>query len=477
MTFVSIEFFILFIITAALVAAFKGKRQRQIILLVVSYIFYAYWDIRFLTLLVGQTIISFIQARKIAEAESNKKKKQYCIVGSIVLLGILGFFKYFNFFMDNVERLLGLNIPALQIILPIGISFYTFQTMSYLLDVYWGKLEARKGFLDVALYISFFPQLVAGPIMRASDFLPQLDENHEIKKKNVQDGLQIFLFGLIKKIVIADRLAVCVDAVFAMPAAYDTPSIICAVVAYSLQIYCDFSGYSDMAIGVAKFFGYNLCQNFNLPYLSQNPTEFWKRWHISLSSWLQDYLYIPLGGNRNGKIRTYVNLMLTMVIGGLWHGANWTFIIWGTLHGGALVVHKWYIVFKNRYFAQSVSKSTEKLFAVLSAVCMYIFACLCWVFFRAQDVQSALLILHRIFVWSSGIHYIYVFTIIYGVLIWGCYLVAVCRDKTAGRHKINGFYPLLDLNKFASKIIICLIVWLILAFSYGGDTAFVYFQF
>lgn len=477
MTFVSIEFFILFIITAVLVYIFKGKRQRQIILLAASYIFYAYWDIRFLSLLIGQTIVSFYLAGKIAETEITKKKKQYCATGIIVLLGVLGFFKYFNFFLDNVDRLSGLNIPALHIVLPIGISFYTFQTMSYLIDVYRGNLEARKDFRDVALYISFFPQLVAGPIMRASDFLPQLDVNHEIEKKNVQEGFQIFLFGLIKKTVIADRLAVCVDAVFTVPAAYDTPSIICAVAAYSLQIYCDFSGYSDMAIGVARFFGYDLCRNFNLPYLSQNPTEFWKRWHISLSSWLQDYLYIPLGGNRKGKVRTYVNLMLTMVIGGLWHGANWTFIIWGTLHGGALVAHKWYTVLKKKYLTQGGNKTAGKLSAVLSAVCMYIFACICWVFFRAQDIQSALLILRRMFVWSSGIHYIYVFTIIYGILVWGCYLAAIYRAKSKREHKINGFYPLLDLDTFSGKIIICLIIWLVLAFSYGGDTAFVYFQF
>lgn len=475
MTFVSIEFLILFLMTTLLISKFKGKKQRQIILLGVSYVFYAYWDIRFLTLLIGQTIVCFFLAREIGETESVKKKKQCCAAGIIVLLSVLGFFKYFNFFLDNVDRLLGLDIPALHIILPIGISFYTFQAMSYLIDVYRRNLEARKDFLDVALYISFFPQLVAGPIMRASDFFPQLDVNHGIEKKNVQEGIQIFLFGLLKKAVIADRLAVCVDAVFEAPIAYDTASIICAVVAYSLQIYCDFSGYSDMAIGVARFFGYELCENFNLPYLSQNPTEFWKRWHISLSLWLQDYLYISMGGNRKGKIRTYVNLMLTMVIGGLWHGANWTFVVWGTLHGGALVVHKWYIKLKKKYSIHDKGPLRRKVLAVLSAICMYAFACICWVFFRAQNMQSALLILRRMFIWSSGIHYIYVYTIIYGILVLGCYIVAVYKSN--GEQKINGFYPLLDLEKFSSKVIVCLIIWLILAFSYGGDTAFVYFQF
>ncbi len=338
MSFMSVEFFILFFFTVILFTKVKTNYGKNLLLLAVSYFFYAYWDVRFLFLLIGLTWVNWFLAKKM---DTCMHRRRLCVIGVAVSLSVLGIFKYFNFFLNTAYQLVGVKDGnIMNIILPVGISFYTFQSMSYLIDVYRGKIAARKDFLTVALYVAFFPQLVAGPIVRASDLLPQLDEEHIIQKKNVEAGLQIFLMGVVKKIVIANRLAVCVDAVFAAPAAYDGASILCAVFSYSIQIYCDFSGYSDMAVGIARFFGYDLCRNFNLPYISKNPTEFWKRWHISLSSWLQDYVYIPLGGNRKGKIRTYINLFLTMILGGLWHGASWHFVVWGGVHGGALIVHK-----------------------------------------------------------------------------------------------------------------------------------------
>jgi alginate O-acetyltransferase complex protein AlgI len=278
MSFVSLAFLLLFLASYLLSRLSKTREQKHIVLLIASYLFYAYWDARFLLLLILQTYISYLLAKRIARATEKKTAKRWMVLGVSISLMILGFFKYFNFFVQSFADLFGISsLGALNIILPVGISFYTFQALSYLIDVYRGKLKACDQFVKISLYISFFPQLVAGPIVRASDFLPQLEEDRPMNRENLVDGLQIFLFGLIKKIVIADRLAVCVDAVFATPASYSGLSLFLAVVAYSMQIYCDFSGYSDMAIGVAKTFGYDLCKNFDMPYLSKNPTEFWKR--------------------------------------------------------------------------------------------------------------------------------------------------------------------------------------------------------
>ncbi len=472
MSFVSLAFALLFITTYIAGKLCKTREQKHIVLLLASYVFYAYWDARFLLLLVFQTFVSYFLAKKIESATERKHAKRFVVLGVSVSLAILGFFKYFNFFIGSFTRLFGIaNAGALNIILPVGISFYTFQALSYLIDVYRGRLKACDRFVKISLYISFFPQLVAGPIVRASDFLPQLDEDRQMNRENLVEGLQIFLFGLIKKIVIADRLAVGVDAVFAAPLSYSGLSIALAVVSYSIQIYCDFSGYSDMAIGVAKTFGYDLCKNFNMPYLSRNPTEFWRRWHISLSTWLRDYLYIPLGGNRKGKARTNVNLMLTMLLGGLWHGANWQMVFWGALHGGALVVHK---TFREQTDARGLSFKNnvlKKTAAVLSVVGMYLFTCLCWIFFRAQSFSDATTMITRILTNADGIRYYYVYTFIYAAIIAAAYAVGSLKNRG------NGFYPLLDFSKFYSKVLILLVILLTLMFFYVGDTAFIYFQF
>lgn len=468
MTFISLPFAYLFLITFILYWQLKSIRARHFVLLIASYTFYAWWNIRLLALLVGLTFVSYSLGVLIERSTSNVVKKRVCAVGIIVSLMVLGFFKYFNFFRDAIISVLGLRATdAINIILPIGISFYTFQAMSYLIDVYRGVIKARKSFVEVSLYISFFPQLVAGPIVRAKDFLPQLDINHEITKANVERAVQIFVIGMFKKCVIADRLAVCVDAVYASPKAYDGPSLICAALAYSMQIYCDFSGYSDMAIGVAKVFGYDLRENFNLPYLSKNPTEFWKRWHISLSSWLQDYLYIPLGGNRKGKIRTYINLFLTMLLGGLWHGANWTFVVWGALHGLALIVHK--------LWSKSVAKlpvaKGKTISTILSMIATTIFATICWIFFRAQTFETAFSVIRGIFTWQPGVHYIYVYTVVYGIILLVAHVFIYL--KNSGQYK----YPTVSLETWWGKFLICFEIMLIFLFAYGGNTAFVYFQF
>lgn len=472
MSFVSMAFLLLFVGSYLGSKLSKTREQKHIVLLIASYLFYGYWDVRFLLLLILQTYISYILAKQIARATEQKRAKTFMLIGVSISLAILGFFKYFNFFVESFAQLFGISsLGTLNIILPVGISFYTFQALSYLIDVYRKQLKACDRFLNISLYISFFPQLVAGPIVRASDFLPQLDEDRPMTRENFVDGMQIFLFGLIKKVVIADRLAVCVDAAFASPASYSGLSLFLAVVAYSIQIYCDFSGYSDMAIGVAKTFGYDLCKNFDMPYLSQNPTELWQRWHISLSTWLRDYLYIPLGGNRKGKVRTKINLMLTMLLGGLWHGANWQMVLWGALHGGALVVHKTVREQSNRRGIHIHNAWLKRIVSVVSVIATYLFTCLCWVFFRAQSFPDAITILSRIATGAEGIRYYYVFTFLFvGV-------IAIATAIGAVKNQRHGFYPVLDLSKFWNKVILILAILLTLMFFYAGDTAFIYFQF
>ncbi len=472
MSFVSLAFVLLFAATYLSSRLCKTRDQKHAVLLAASYIFYAYWDVRFLALLVLQTYISYFLAKKIDRSATKRQSKRFLILGVSVSLAILGFFKYFNFFVESFILLFGIeNSNSLNIILPVGISFYTFQALSYLIDVYRKKLKASDRFVKISLYISFFPQLVAGPIVRASDFLPQLNEERPMTNVNLVEGLQMFLFGLIKKIVIADRLAVAVDAVFASPVSYSGLSIFLAVIAYSIQIYCDFSGYSDMAIGVAKTLGYDLCHNFNMPYISKNPSEFWGRWHISLSSWLRDYLYIPLGGNRKGKTRTKINLMLTMLLGGLWHGANWQMVFWGALHGGALIVHKTFREQCDRRGLTIKDDLLKKTVSILSVIGMYLFTCLCWIFFRAASFSDAVTMISRILTNADGVRYYYVFTFIYAAIIGIAFAVGIVKNRG------NGFYPLLNFNRFISKVIIILVILLTFMFFYAGDTAFIYFQF
>lgn len=325
MSFASIDFILFFLCTitvVVLIQKYFGIKIKEIFLLCVSYFFYGYWDWRFCFLLLFITICSYMVSKKL-------NNRGVYLIGILVPLAVLGFFKYFNFFLDSISIVLGEDIGTLKIILPVGISFYTFQALSYVIDVKRGKIKPESDFVKLALYLSFFPQLVAGPIVKAADFLPQLKEERKVTWNDISCGLQMFIFGLFKKIVLADRISVFVDDVFYAPSAFQWSTIVLAVISYSLQIYFDFSGYSDMAIGCAKCLGYDFKCNFNLPYISQNVTEFWRRWHISLSTWLREYIYIPLGGNKKGRCRQYINLFLTMLLGGLWHGASWTFVLWG----------------------------------------------------------------------------------------------------------------------------------------------------
>ena len=343
-----VEFrFLLFFLGAFLVYWTLGNgTARKAWLLLCSYVFYAAWDWRFLGLVLASTLIDYFVGRGLSRERRPKIRTALVLTSVVGNLGILGFFKYWNFFAQSGGELFDwLGIPyhpqvLSSLVLPVGISFYTFQTLSYSIDVYRGKLQPTRSLLDLALFVGFFPQLVAGPIVRASKFLPQLGRIHVFEQIEFRRWLVLFLVGFFKKACISDNLAPIVDRYFAQPEAYTALAAWTAVLFFAVQIYCDFSGYSDMAIACAGMLGYRLGENFDAPYLASNITAFWRRWHISLSSWLRDYLYIPLGGNRGSRLTMYRNILLTMILGGLWHGARWNFVIWGALHGIALIAHK-----------------------------------------------------------------------------------------------------------------------------------------
>lgn len=361
-------------------------RAQNFFLLLASYFFYGFWDWRFLSLLLVSTVVDFVVARGIAAASGPRQRRSLLIVSVCTNLGILGFFKYFNFFVDSFREMVGiigfqLETGLLEVVLPVGISFYTFQTMSYTIDVYRGTARPERSLLNFALYVAFFPQLVAGPIERATHLLPQIAAPRKPRWEMFSSGAWLILWGLYKKVFVADNLAKIVDPVYADPASASGFLILVATYAFAFQIYADFSGYTDIARGTAKLMGFDIMLNFKLPYFATDPSDFWKRWHISLSQWLRDYLYIPLGGNRLGEWLTCRNLMITMALGGLWHGAAWNFVLWGIYHGFLLVLFRkwggW------RRFAGSTALETR----LLAIFVMFHLSCLGWVFFRIPEIN------------------------------------------------------------------------------------------
>jgi alginate O-acetyltransferase complex protein AlgI len=350
----------------------------------------------YFVLLILATVVDFSLAKMIYYARNQVTKKFYIAVTLMVNLGMLGYFKYTNFLYESFFWNSASQFQPLDIFLPVGVSFFTFQSLSYTLDVYRGELKPVDNILDYAFFVSFFPQLVAGPIVRASDFLPQIDKPTIVTREMFGKAVFLIGCGLFKKAVISDYISVnFIDRVFDAPALYSGVENLVAVYGYALQIYCDFSGYSDMAIGIALLLGFHFPINFNAPYQSRNITEFWRRWHISLSTWLRDYLYISLGGNRKGKFRTYLNQLLTMLLGGLWHGASWRFIIWGAFHGVALSVHKFYRSVFNKS-PESQSAHDGFFGKLVSILLTFHFVCFCWIFFRASSIETALDMMRQI---------------------------------------------------------------------------------
>ena len=344
MVFNSIQFLLFFVVVYGAYRLLPHRPQNWL-LLAASYWFYAAWDWRFLGLLIGSTVIDYAVARYLERTADGRRRRWAVAVSLAFNLGVLGFFKYFGFFSDNLRVLLSgigldVSLPMLRVLLPIGISFYTFMTMSYVIDVYRREIEPTRDFLDFAVFVAFFPHLVAGPILRASSLIPQIARPRRPPAAQIPAGLWLIGWGRFKKILVADNLGHIADAVFAPGASPSGPEVLIGVYAFAFQIYGDFSGYSDIAIGLSKLMGIELSINFLFPYSVRSPQEFWRHWHISLSTWLRDYLYVPLGGNRKGRLLTYRNLMITMLLGGLWHGAAWPFVIWGAYQGSLLVVYR-----------------------------------------------------------------------------------------------------------------------------------------
>lgn len=463
MLFVEFRFFIFFTAVFAITWLLKSNGQRKAFLLAASYVFYGAWDWRFLSLIIFSTLVDYILARRIEATQPDRKRKQYLTLSIITNLGMLGFFKYFGFFTDSFvvfSDMMGFSVNrvTLDIVLPVGISFYTFQTMSYTIDVYRRKIAAEKSLLDVGFYVAFFPQLVAGPIVRAIDFLPQLARKREIKDVAFKALILLFIIGFIKKACISDNIAPYVDMVFEDPQAYSALSIRVAIMLYAAQIYCDFSGYTDMAIACAGLLGYHLPRNFNAPYLATSIIDFWHRWHISLSTWLRDYLYIPLGGNRYGSWHRYRNIMITMLLGGLWHGAAWTFVIWGGLHGIALSA--------NHLWNERVGKSLGIIAGWFLTICI---VCLCWIFFRSDTLSEALY-LSGVYLMgdAKGADNFKALIIALPAILFFVHLVWY-------KYKLEDYFS--KVNNLLFSVLIGLLIALAVAFIPTGYKPFIYFQF
>ena len=402
MLFPTLEFGIFFLIVFTVSWGLRWTHTpRKYFLVAASYFFYGWWDWRFTLLLFATTVINYLGGLALGRLKGRRLRK--CVVGLTVAvdLGVLGFFKYYGFFLTSLDALLtsiGLHrdLPFMEIILPIGISFFTFQGISYVVDVYRGHVAAERSLLDVALFKSFFPQLVAGPIVRAADFIPQLHAPARLTREHVAVGTVLVLTGLLKKMVIANYLATdLVDPVFFDPTAAGPLDLLVAVYGYAIQIYCDFSGYSDIAIGIAALLGYRFRDNFDQPYRASSLQDFWRRWHISLSTWLRDYLYIPLGGNRHGEWKSYRNLFITMFLGGVWHGAAWNFVVWGSFHGAMLGVERWARVKLHEFaphdedFPGVLARLGDKAQHIVGVLWTFHLVCFAWIFFRADSFATA----------------------------------------------------------------------------------------
>lgn len=446
------------------------KSYKNIFLLAASYFFYGYWDWRFCLLLLLSTIVDYYIGLWIHNKEDVKRRKLLLYTSLSVNLGILGFFKYFNFFIDSFQTMingLGGNVDSLHlnIILPVGISFYTFQTLSYTFDVYRKKLEPTNNIIDFALFVSFFPQLVAGPIERAKDLLPQLYNKLSPTKDQLKEGATLLVLGLFRKVMIGDTAGRIVDHIFGNLHLYKSIEIIAAVLLFGIQIYADFSGYSKIARGTAKLLGIELMVNFEQPYLSRNITEFWRRWHISLSSWLKDYLYITLGGNRKGQARTYINLMITMLLGGLWHGASWNFVIWGGLHGFYLAAHKFFSKGKTEYDPITRLKDIPKVMLT------FVLVAFTWLFFRATSWESTQQIFSTIFDWQAS-EYAHIFT----QILLSYFVLTFALDIIENRFGHTFVLRFKSISIRLGILISLFVVTLIYIFQ-SKPLPFIYFQF
>ena len=456
MVFNSIDFIYFFIIFTTIYFLFKNNFQHQnYFILISSLIFYSFWDYRFVFLLIVSTTIDYFFGLLIYNEKQYKSKKLYLVLSISINLLFLFYFKYCNFFINSSNTIfnflnIDIKLSFLNIILPIGISFYTFHSLSYIIDIYWGKITPTKNYIAYASFVCFFPQLVAGPISRAGDMLPKFLRKRVVDYEKILEGVSQIIFGFFKKIVVADSIALYVDNSYNNLHVISDFQILLSVLFYSIQIYCDFSGYTDIALGLGKIFGIEFKLNFDRPYLSKNFSEFWKKWHISLSSWLRDYLYIPLGGNKYGNFNTNRNLFLTMLLGGLWHGASYNFIIWGSLHGLYLVLGKYIKLNINSFIS----------------ICITFFVTtLTWVFFRSQSFNDSIYIINRIFNLNT-FNLLEIFTVVKCL-----YLIILLSILDLF------FYNYFTKDNTRRYILNLFILLNILMFATFSSNAFIYFQF
>lgn len=469
MIFSSGLFWFLFILFLPIYAFLKNRRW-QMLVFVVAFSLYFYYKSSgwFFLLLVCTSLLDWILSRVLVKLDSKGAKKTCVAVSIVTSLSILGYFKYANFFLWNWNQMVEGNFQPLDIILPVGISFYTFQSISYIVDVYKGRVAPTRTWIEYMFFLSFFPALVAGPIVRADYFLPQVKQNNRPKCDEIYLGFWMIILGIIKKAIIADYISQYNDLIFSSPTGYSGFESLMGVIGYTMQIYCDFSGYSDMAIGIALIMGFKLCPNFDFPYKSKNLTEFWRRWHISLSSWLRDYLYIPLGGNRKGTIRTYVNNFLTMLIGGLWHGAAWKFVFWGAMHGVGLAVHK-----ATKPLLDKIPNNYPV--KVLSWTVTIVYVSLLWVFFRAASWTDSWLIIKNIFTNFSVTHIVPFLEVRY---VWCVMMAIIIFSHAMPRRWYEKMGEIFVSSNWIIKMLIFIVVVQFVVQFMSEDVApFIYFQF
>jgi D-alanyl-lipoteichoic acid acyltransferase DltB (MBOAT superfamily) len=469
-SFIFIQFFIL-VYTAYLLLS-KNFKAQNILLLIASYIFYGYWDWRFLLLLFTSTSIDFVISKNIYKTDNRQRRKLLLMLSIFANLSILGFFKYFNFFASSFVDLLNLiGIQAddvtIKILLPVGISFYTFQTLSYTIDVYRGQLKPADKLHDFALYLSFFPQLVAGPIERATHLLPQIISPRKIELAQVNAGIFLILWGYFKKLVIADNLSQIANPIFDNYSQYQGLDLVIGILAFTIQIYCDFSAYSDIARGLAKLMGFDLMVNFKLPFFAINPSDFWARWHISLSTWLRDYLYIPLGGNRQGELKTHRNLFITMLLGGLWHGAAWNFVIWGAYQGAILVIYRIFDHHPEHLDPWSGKYPYHRVLGKM--LVMFILANIGWVIFRSSSPSQISYILTNLGLQTSD----RTFEFLYNLCLFACPLLIVQFFQYISRDLliVTKLKPIFYIPIYGF-ILTCIFI-----FALRESVEFIYFQF
>ena len=447
------------------------------ILYVIAFSIYFYYKssgIYFLLLLFA-AISDYLIGNAIAREQDKQVKKRWVALSVVINLGMLGYFKYTNFFIEMANGLFGSGFLDFQnIFLPVGISFFVFQSMSYTIDIYRGQIKPLERWIDYVFYLSFFPQLVAGPIVRAKDFIPQIRQPLMVTRQMFGTAIGLIIIGLIKKAIISDYISLnFVDRIFDEPALYSGFECLMGIYGYALQIYCDFSGYSDMAIGIALLLGFRFPKNFDAPYKSATITEFWRRWHISLSSWLRDYLYISLGGNRKGKVRTYLNLIITMVLGGLWHGAAVRFVLWGALHGVALALHKMWLAIVP--WAKANGKDMNPVVRLFGIILTFNIVCLGWLLFRAEDMQTVHLMLYQIFhsfntsiIPQVILGYKEVFALI--VIGYGMHFMPAAIDLDMQRKVASASF-------WWQVALIVMAAWCVMQIKSSGIQPFIYFQF